>query len=185
MIDKALTQFSKMLSYVLRHRPDEIKLVSDESGYALVTELITQFNAHYPQQLSPEILAKVVAENSKKRFAFSEDGTKIRASQGHSIDIELGYTPQPPPECLYHGTALTHLNSIRATGSEKRSRHHVHLSADPAVAKAVGSQHGVPVVLTVKSGEMHRNGLAFYQSDNGVWLTDNVPIQYLDFPPQS
>jgi putative RNA 2'-phosphotransferase len=182
MTPKEEFKISKTLSYVLRHRPDELGLILDENGYVGVDELISQFNAYNQLQLTLEKLQQVVANNDKQRFAFSEDGSQIRASQGHSVKIDLGYQAQVPLALLYHGTAAANLPSIRKTGLAKRNRHHVHLSPDVATAKNVGSRHGAPVVLPIKALEMHQDGLLFYQSDNGVWLTDEIPVQYIIFP---
>ncbi len=182
MSPKEEFKISKTLSYALRHRPDELGIILDENGYVGVDELIHQFNAYSQIQLTLDKLKQVVANNDKQRFAFSEDGTKIRASQGHSVQVDLGYEPQVPPEFLYHGTAAANLPSIRKTGLAKRSRHHVHLSLDIDTAKNVGSRHGVPVVLPIKALEMHQDGLIFYQSANGVWLTDEVPLPYIILP---
>ncbi len=175
-------KISKNLSYVLRHRPDEIGIILDENGYIAVDELIVQYNAHMKPTLTLAMLKQVVANNDKQRFAFSEDGLYIRASQGHSVQVELGYQSQQPPEVLYHGTAAANLASIRKTGLAKRSRHHVHLSPDTATATNVGTRHGRPVVLTIKALEMHQDGMQFFLSDNGVWLIDEIPVQYIQFP---
>jgi putative RNA 2'-phosphotransferase len=118
--------------------------------------------------------------NPKGRFALSEDGTRIRASQGHSVEVELGYQPAVPPEVLYHGTVAAALAPIEEQGLLKMRRHHVHLSADVDTARAVGGRRGRPVVLRVRAGEMHRQGHTFYLSQNGVWLTDHVPPGFLE-----
>ena len=164
---------SKFLSLVLRHRPEEIGLTLDPNGWADVNELLLK------AKLDPLILEEIVATNEKKRFAFNEDRTKIRASQGHSIDVNLQYKPATPPSALYHGTALRFLDSIMKTGLEKRDRQHVHLSMDSETALNVGKRHGQPAVLLVNSGKMHEQGYKFYLSDNGVWLTDNIPVTFL------
>jgi putative RNA 2'-phosphotransferase len=130
--------------------------------------------------ITTEELQHVVANNDKKRFSFSDDGLSIRASQGHSIEIALGYEPAMPPEILYHGTAERFLPSIRAQGLLKGKRHHVHLSADVETATKVGQRHGKPVVLEVKAGQMLRDGFVFHLSANGVWLTEHVPAFYLE-----
>jgi putative RNA 2'-phosphotransferase len=121
----------------------------------------------------------VVAENDKQRFAFSEDGSRIRASQGHSIDVDLQLRAAEPPAVLYHGTASRFLKSILASGLRAGARHHVHLSADRETATRVGARHGFPAVLVVDAARMHADGIAFYQSDNGVWLTGDVKPSYL------
>jgi putative RNA 2'-phosphotransferase len=125
------------------------------------------------------LLDHIVATNPKKRFAFNEDRTKIRASQGHSITIDLGYEPQSPPEILYHGTASRHLDSIFKSGLQKQSRHHVHLSDNFQTAETVGQRHGKPTVLHVSSAKMEQDGFLFFKSENGVWLTDEVPPRYI------
>ncbi len=181
MNTKQLTKHSKFLSYILRHNPKAIDLTLDAQGWADVEELMMKANQSGKRFTFP-ILEEVVANNNKKRFAFNEDKTKIRANQGHSLRIDLGYTPVEPPEILYHGTATRFINSIRKKGLIKGSRHHVHLSEDVATAKAVGARHGVPVILKVKAKEMHKAGLHFYKSENGVWLTEHVPTSYLQFP---
>lgn len=174
-------RISKFLSLVLRHRPKRINIQLDEQGWVSVDELLTAMRKHaFP--LSLEILREVVASNDKQRFAFSEDGTLIRASQGHSVKIDLAYQPLQPPEILFHGTARKFLPSIRQHGLIKKSRHHVHLSPDRETARRVGSRHGTPVILEVQAGEMHRAGIAFFQSENGVWLVAAVAVAYLDIP---
>ena len=132
--------------------------------------------------LTRERLEHVVATSEKKRFAFSEDKPRIRASQGHSVEVELQYQPQVPPELLYHGTATRFLESIRQSGLKKMARHHVHLSAETTVTMQVGSRNGKPVLLTIRAGEMDRAGRVFFRSANGVWLVDHVPPQFIEFP---
>jgi putative RNA 2'-phosphotransferase len=171
-------KISKFLSRVLRHKPEAISLTLDPAGWVEVAELLTACQQH-GLPISLEELRAVVASNDKKRFSFSEDSSLIRANQGHSIIVELGYQPVEPPPLLYHGTAERFLPSIRAKGLVKGKRHHVHLSPDILTATKVGARHGQPVVLTVNSSEMYRAGYVFYQSANGVWLTDHVPVAYL------
>jgi putative RNA 2'-phosphotransferase len=178
MNEKETTKISKFLSLVLRHQPKQIGLVLDEQGWTSVTDLIDK-STNSGVGLSVDILKHIVETNSKKRFAFSEDGLKIRANQGHSIEIELGYQPNTPPPILYHGTSAKSVEAIMQTGIEKRNRHHVHLSPDQATAISVGGRHGKPVVLEIQTGRMHTDGFIFYMSDNGVWLVDEVPAKYL------
>lgn len=176
-----IVQISKFLSLVLRHQPETIGLQLDAQGWVSVDTLLQQMKAH-GKSIDMPLLEKVVAENSKKRFAFNEDKTRIRASQGHSVEVELGYTPTTPPDLLYHGTAAPALQGIRQTGIQKGSRHHVHLSKDTPTATQVGSRHGKPILLTILAGKMFADGYAFFVSENGVWLTDHVPVQYVVFP---
>jgi putative RNA 2'-phosphotransferase len=130
--------------------------------------------------ISVEELAEVVAKNDKQRFSFDETGVRIRANQGHSTEVDLQLEPQTPPDVLYHGTAVETLDIIRRTGVKRMARHHVHLSTTVPAARDVGRRHGTPVVLRVDAAGMHRAGILFYVSDNGVWLVDEVPPQYLD-----
>lgn len=176
-----LVRLSKFLSLVLRHKPEVIGLELDKGGWASVEELLEQTNAH-SRHLTMEMLRQVVAENDKQRFAFSADETRIRASQGHSIPVDLGLRSQAPPDYLYHGTAARHLPAIREGGLTAQARHHVHLSSDEATARRVGSRHGRPVVLSVRASSLHQDGAPFYLSANGVWLVEAVPPAYLEFP---
>ncbi len=180
-MDKKLVRISKFLSLVLRHKPETIGLSLDRGGWARVDELITAAHrAGLP--LDEASLREVVEQNDKRRFAFSDDGLRIRASQGHSLPVDLDLEPLAPPQFLYHGTASRFLNSIRRQGLVPRGRMHVHLSPDEPTAVRVGKRHGKPVVLTVQAGRMHRDGFRFYLSANGVWLTGKVPVKYLVFP---
>jgi len=176
--EKDNIKLSKFLSLVLRHQPELIGITLDDQGWVTVADL-KQKAAAYGNLFSREELEYVVETNSKKRFAFSEDKTKIRASQGHSVAVDLAYAPKVPPEVLYHGTAAKSVSQILKTGLEKRSRMHVHLSSDKTTAIQVGGRHGNPVVLKVAAGQMQQEGYLFFLSANGVWLTDVVPAAYL------
>ena len=171
-------EISKFLSLILRHQPDKIGLLLDDNGYANVDQLLSQAAKHRVHFTKTE-LETVVAENDKQRFAFNEDHSKIRASQGHSIKVDLELSPQEPPEFLFHGTVSRSVSGILQSGIQKMSRQHVHLSVDKTTATKVGSRRGAPVILTILSGQMHRDGLPFYISANGVWLTDHVPAKYI------
>lgn len=174
------TQTSKFLSLVLRHEPGKIGINLDANGWVEVETLLAALQKHGKTVTRPD-LEEVVAHCEKKRFAFSEDGQRIRASQGHSVEVELGYRPETPPATLYHGTATRFLDSIRASGLDKRERHHVHLSARFDTAQQVGQRHGKPVVLEVNTAAMTAQGHEFFLSENGVWLTDRVPAEFLRF----
>lgn len=171
-------RISKFLSLVLRHKPETIGITLDENGWTPVTDLIEKLGTA-GTSIDFSILKHVVDTNTKKRFAFNDTFDKIRASQGHSITIELGYEPQVPPEILYHGTAAQHIQSILSTGLNKGNRHQVHLSADINTAINVGKRHGRPIVFEISAEKMHNDGYAFFVSENNVWLTDNVPPEYL------
>ena len=180
MNEKDVTRMSKFISLVLRHKPEIIGIQLDENGWVDVTELIEKSNTNATGiHLDFETLKHIVDTNSKKRFAFNDTFDKIRANQGHSVTIELGYSAQVPPSILYHGTSVKSLDSILQNGLEKRNRHHVHLSKDIETAISVGSRHGKPVVLEVLATEMHNANFEFFISENGVWLTDNVPARFL------
>ena len=177
-MDNRLVKISKFMSFALRHQPEKIGLRLSESGWASVEELI-EASGRSGVEFTREELQNIVASNDKKRFSLSEDGLWIRANQGHSIEVELGYAPTAPPEILYHGTAERFLTSIKQQGLIKGKRHHVHLSADVDTATKVGRRHGKPVVLRIEAGRMGQDDFIFYLSANGVWLTDCVPVQYL------
>lgn len=178
MADDPRVRVSRFLSLLLRHRPETIGVALDRAGWIDVERLLEALAAH-GRPLARSELEAVVAENPKQRFALSPDGKRIRASQGHSLPVELGYEPSPPPALLFHGTARRVLDAILREGLRRGQRHHVHLSVDPATATAVGARHGAPVVLEVAAGTMHAAGHLFYRSENGVWLTAEVPPGYL------
>jgi putative RNA 2'-phosphotransferase len=174
------TRISKFLSLVLRHKPDTIGITLDNNGWTDVEILINEVNkTDISIDIDIDILKHVVETNAKKRFAFNETFDKIRANQGHSVEIELGYRAQQPPTILYHGTAERFVAQIQEIGLLKMDRHHVHLSADVETAKKVGQRHGKPFVFEILAGQMFSASFEFYLSDNGVWLTDHVPINFL------
>jgi len=175
-----LVRLSKLLSRALRHQPESLGVQLDENGWVSVEDLLKKavvkgIGLDYPT------LQQVVLTNSKQRFAFSDDGLRIRANQGHSVDIDLGLRPQTPPEILYHGTAEKSIAAIRKTGLQSMQRQHVHLSNDVTTAQTVGGRHGQPIVLTIRSADMAAQGYLFYLSENGVWLTDEVPVNFIEF----
>lgn len=181
MNEKDQKRLSKFLSLVLRHQPDVAGLKLDDAGWVTVEDLLAGL-ARNNRKLSRADLNSIVENNDKKRFEFSDDGQRIRASQGHSVQVELGYQPQTPPETLLHGTVEKFLNSIYEKGLIKGSRQHVHLHDDRQVAIQVGSRRGRPVILEVDAAAMAAAGYEFYCSTNSVWLTDSVPPEFIRFP---
>ncbi len=177
-MEKYLIHLGKLMSLVLRHKPEAIGLVLDSEGWASVDELIEKISTT-GMSVSKEDILRVVNENDKKRFSLSFDGERIRANQGHSIPVELGLLPRQPPLILYHGTATRFLNAILTEGLKPQSRQYVHLSIDEAAAIRVGQRHGKPVVLTVSAENMYQRGFQFFLSDNGIWLTSEVPAAFL------
>lgn len=165
---------SKFLSYVLRHAPESIGLDLDSEGWTEIDALLIKANAA-GQAIDQEMLLRTVRDSEKKRFTLSEDGTRIRAAQGHSIKVDLGHAPSQ----LFHGTATRFLEAILAEGLRPGSRQQVHLSADQETATQVGARHGKPVVLSVNARRMAEGGHTFFQAENGVWLTDHVPAVFL------
>jgi len=173
-------EIGRLLSHVLRHAPERLGITIDGNGWTLVEPLIAQARkAGF--KIDRAILERVVAENDKQRFTLSGDGQRIRAAQGHSIAIDLGLPPSEPPEFLWHGTARHNLDEIFAKGLVAGRRRHVHLSLNHETAIRVGGRHGTPVVLRIAAGRMHADGIAFWQADNGVWLTIHVPPVYIGF----
>jgi putative RNA 2'-phosphotransferase len=181
MTDKEIIRTSKFLSLILRHEPEKVGLKLGDAGWVCVDELLRAVNQH-GTPLTLEQLKHIVATSDKKRFAFSDDGQCIRASQGHSVEVDLQYAPQTPPELLYHGTAIRFLDSIRKDGLQRMERHDVHLSAETKLTLQVGGRHGKPVLLTIRAGDMHRAGHVFRVSANGVWLAQQVPSEFIEFP---
>ena len=180
-VRRELIQHSKFLSLVLRHDPAVIGIELDDSGWAEVSTLLDALQSHRPQ-LTRERLLEIVETNDKKRFAFSADRSRIRASQGHSIGVDLNLPPSTPPSLLFHGTAEKNVASIRENGLLRGQRDHVHLSLDEETAAKVGARHGKPIVLRVESRRMADSGYEFRVSENGVWLTAHVPPTFIVFP---
>lgn len=181
MSEKQLVRLSKWISLRLRHDPAGIGLAVDPAGWAVVEDLIAA-SARRGVRFDRAALDAVVAGNNKRRFEFDETGTRIRARQGHSIDVDLGYADAVPPEQLFHGTAKRFLPVIWREGLLPMNRHDVHLSADTETAHGVGARHGRPVVLVVAAASMVAHGHTFRVTGNGVWLTAAVPPQYLSGP---
>ncbi len=173
-MDKSLVSRSKYLSLILRHNPTKVGLVLDSAGWASVDELLKAVGWTFFD------LSEVVSKNDKKRFEFSEDQKKIRASQGHSIEVDLEYAVSDPPELLYHGTSRNHFDSIREKGLLKMERHDVHLFADSGKALEIATKRRPkPAVLTVQARLMVGDGYLFRLSTNNVWLVDTVPQKYI------
>lgn len=178
MDNSRLVKISKYLSKHLRHQPERIGLKLAAGGWVSVDELLAACKKHAFPVTRIE-LNEVVANNDKKRFSFDPTYTLIRANQGHSVEVDLQLEPAIPPDVLYHGTGHGAVEAILREGLRKMSRHHVHLSSEISTAKKVGTRHGRPVVFLVDAATMHKDGHLFYCSENGVWLVDCVPPNYL------
>lgn len=177
-MDPKIKTVSKAMSYVLRHKPDTIGITLDAKGWVDVNKLLEAFK-NSGKRYTREQLDRVVAENDKQRFEFSKDRTRIRARQGHSVEVDLGYEPAVPPDVLYHGTATRNLDAIREKGLLKMNRHHVHLSTSKETMLAVAQRHGKPVVVEVDAKRMHTDGFEFFVTANQVWLVEHAPSEYL------
>lgn len=173
-----LTNTSRFISLILRHKPETIGITLDEHGWADVSELIEGIRK--TQSFNMEMLEEIVRTDNKQRYSFNEDKTLIRANQGHSIPVDVELQEVLPPEYLWHGSAQKYFQSIREQGLIPKSRLYVHLSGDMETAVNVGKRHGKPVIFKVHSGDMAKDGYKFYRAVNGVWLTKQVPVKYLE-----
>ena len=177
-----LTRISKYISLILRHKPEVIGIQLDAHGWADVNALLAGISKKY--FIDRDILEEIVRSDSKQRYVFNEDRTRIRASQGHSIPVDVDLTQAMPPEILWHGTGEKYTASIEEIGLIPKSRLYVHLSKDMDTALAVGKRHGKPAVYQIAARRMAQAGYAFYLSANGVWLTKEVPVEFLQRLPQ-
>ncbi len=173
-----LKSIGKLMSYALRHNPESLNIELDENGWTATDLLIERIKKRYPE-MDHTLLDTIVQTNDKKRYAFNADKSKIRANQGHSIQVNLELQAQTPPDILFHGTVEKFLPGIKEKGLIKMSRQHVHLSADKTTATTVGSRRGKPVILEINARQMHEATYAFYCSENGVWLTKEVPSRFI------
>ncbi len=177
---KDLKHISKFLSLVLRHKPEEIGIAMDANGWVNVDELIEKCRQK-STVFDFDTLEELVITNDKQRFTFSDDYVRIRANQGHTVNVDLEFEPTEPTGFLYHGTVEKFVDNIRLNGLQKMQRLHVHLSKDLETAVKVGSRRGKPIVLKINAPKMHTDGHIFYLSKNGVWLCEGVPTQYIEF----
>ena len=171
-------KLSQFISLILRHKPEVIGITLDKNGWADVSELIAGIRDS-GKEINMEILEEIVKTDNKGRYSFNDNKTKIRANQGHSISVDVGLQKLIPPDILYHGTASHTLESIKSTGVKSMKRLYVHLSKDIETAIKVGSRHGKPCVLEIDAKQMHDEGVAFYRSENGVWLTKYIDWKYV------
>jgi putative RNA 2'-phosphotransferase len=178
MHEKRKVTVSKFLSRILRHAPGDLGLILEPGGWVPVADLLSG-TARLGFPITPDELREVVETSDKQRFSFDDSGTKIRANQGHSTDVNLQLISAEPLPQLFHGTATANLEAVFRDGLLKMARHHVHLSADTATARKVGSRHGKPVVLVIDAARMQADGHEFFRSANGVWLVEHVPPEYL------
>jgi putative RNA 2'-phosphotransferase len=175
-MNKNLKYKARQLTYALRHKPEDFALTVQTGGWVDVDKVLTSFDIGYGD------LELIVLTDNKGRFSFSEDKKKIRANQGHSIDIDLELSAIQPPDILYHGTVEKYIPWIKKDGLRKMSRHHVHLSEDKETAEQVASRRETDnVILSIDAGKMFKDQYEFFRSENGVWLTDNVPVEYISF----
>lgn len=179
MQQKELESLSKFLSLILRHKPEAIGITLDAHGWADV-DMLLQGMQKAGKEMNRDILLEIVQNDAKGRYCLNADCTLLRANQGHSIAVDVELEQPPPPQFLYHGTALRFLSAIKAEGLRSMSRLYVHLSKEQQSAYKVGQRHGKPIILRVAATQMYQDGYPFYLSANGVWLTKHVPPQYLE-----
>lgn len=179
MCTKKLNKISKIISLILRHKPEEIGICLDENGWAVVDELISGICNKYGLDINMEILEEIVATDNKQRYSFNDNKSLIRANQGHSINVDVELKKAIPPLILYHGSATIYEKSIKKQGIIPKTRLYVHLSKDCDTAQKVGKRHGKPIIYKINTQQMLQDGFEFFLSKNGVWLTKSVPAEYL------
>ena len=179
MTDRELVTTSKFLSMILRHKPEKAGISLDANGWANLDDIIRGLNKHGRVHVDLDDIKRIVAISDKQRFVFNSTLTKIRANHGHTVKVDVELEEVTPPEILYHGTATKSLSGIMQEGIQPRERLHVHVSIDEKTAMNVGQRHGKAVLLTIEAARMHADGLKFYRSANGIWLTDYVPVKYI------
>ena len=175
----SLTDISRYISLILRHKPEVIGIKLDEHGWADVQQLISGIKKTRNKSFNMDMLEEIVQTDNKQRYSFNDDKTLIRANQGHSVKVDVELEEKAPPEFLWHGTGEKYVQSIDAVGLMPKGRLYVHLSKDEDTALNVGKRHGKPVIYKVLSGQMSKDGFRFYLSKNGVWLIKEVPVRYL------
>ncbi len=173
-----IIKISKYLSMILRHRPQAAGIELDAHGWADIDELLAGMQKRYPL-FDREMLEQIVARDEKQRYAFDETHARLRANQGHSIQVDVELQEKKTPDVLWHGSAGRFDHAIRREGLKPMSRLYVHLSKDIETALKVGKRHGEPVVYAVDTKAMVKDGYHFYLSANNVWLTRSVPPHYL------
>lgn len=178
-----MTSLSKLMSYALRHHPEELGIKLDENGWVSL-KTFTQALQSRDRTISVDEVRNVVESCEKQRFSIDEAQQKIRANQGHSIQVDLQLEAKQPPNILYHGTVDRFLDSIFRDGLLPQLRHHVHLTESLNTAKSVGARRGRAVILEIETRELVSNGAQFYLSENQVWLIDHVPSQYIKLKQQ-
>lgn len=178
MNDKEMTKVGKYVSMLLRHHPEEAGVVLDEHGWTDVGDLVEKVAPRYP--LTEELLHQLAFGKDKQRYEFSEDGKMVRAVHGHSVQVDLGYESKEPPQFLYHGTAEKSREMIEKSGLQRMERQYVHLSEFVKQAVEVGRRHGKLVLYRIKAREMYEKGVIFFKSTSGVWLTESVPVEFLE-----
>lgn len=171
-------KLSKFISLILRHKPDVIGVELDQNGWCEVDDLLLKMNEK-GKSITRSLLDEIVRTDSKGRYTYNSDGTKIRANQGHSIVVDVELQKEIPPKYLYHGTIRKYVTSILKAGIKKGQRQYVHLSTNIEVAQTVGKRRGIPVILKIEAGKMHVDGYEFYLSKNKIWLCDYVPSKYV------
>lgn len=170
-------KISRAMSYVLRHKPEFLSLTMSEEGWVSITELAEGLSKQFEQTITLEQILHVVSVDSKQRYAVKE--SLIRASQGHSISVNLELIPQVPPVILFHGTVERNMTSIMSSGLKAGQRQFVHLSESKETAIAVASRYGVPVILEVTSLVASQSGIEFFKSENNVWLAAHIPVEFI------
>lgn len=179
MNEKATSQY---LSFILRHKPEEIGLTLDSEGWANIEELISKSQPVNNVVLDEEIIKNIVSNSDKKRFQISDNGKYIRAVQGHSTtSVDITLNKLTPPTYLYHGTAQRFIDSIKKQGLISKDRQYVHLTENKVTALSVGTRYGKPKILIIHALEMHKSGFEFSQAENGVWLVKHVPVAFIAF----
>jgi len=152
----------------------------DINGWIDVKDIIRQFKKGGKRYhwLRPHHFTAIAETDPKGRYEVR--GNTIRATYGHTVEIELDLPTDNIPDALYFPCDPKQTENLLEVGISPSGRAHVHLSATIRNAAEAGHVHfALPTILEVDTAQMYAAGETIWHAGITVYLTENVPPQYL------
>jgi len=184
MSTEELEGIGRVMAGVLRHFPEKFELSMDKNGFVELNDFISalQQTRRRLAWLRPHHIIAIIETDPKGRYEY-RDG-KIRATYGHSIDVELDLPTNGIPEKLYYPTTTEEVEIVLETGLKPSDRKKVHLSKTYNDATNAGKvRTPVPVILEVDTMKAIASGVVIQKAGKTVYLAESVPAEFISKAP--
>jgi len=180
MNEKELNSLSRILAGALRHFPEKFGLMMDGKGWVDISSLIDAIGTGRSgfNWLKVHHIEALVSTDPRGRYQI--DGGMIRATYGHTIDVNLDDLPIAEIDEFFYPVTEEEIDIILEGGLHPIDRKKVHLSGSIEKATEAGKVRTEdPLILKIDGKKAKKAGLKIYQAGKDVFITDAIDAKFI------